>query len=322
MKILITGAFGNLGLMCVERALALGHEVCCIDVYSHENRRRADAYGHRVHVMFGDIRDVSMMADAVEGADGIIHHASVLPPLTETHSHMAWAVNVEGTRQLIRLAERESARSQRPIRFIFPSSVTVFGTPTLGEAPRTVEDAVAASDNYTDHKLQCEQMLRASSLLWSILRVGVSVDARTLSTDWHTFTSLLRVRENNPVEYVHPKDVAFAMCQALSAQDAIHKTLLIGGGPDCQITQAEFLGVAIQACGLTVDHRVFGQRAFYTHWMDTSESQHILQFQQHTFDHYQQEMAGALANVRRVLTPLRPMVNRVLPHLLRWVSRE
>jgi len=238
--------------------------------------------------------------------------------LTESKSTFSKDVNVEGTRCLISCAEIENPS----MRFIFPSSVTVFGLPSRNEAPRTALDSVEPTDHYTDHKLICETMLKQSQLEWCILRVGVSVDSRTLRTDWATFRKLLQVRADNPLEYVHPKDVAFAMCQALTALEAPKKVLLIGGGQDCQITQRQFLGAAMSACGLTLDSDVFGQDAFYTHWMNTEESQRILQYQMHYFSDYINEMQVALKRVRILLTPVRPIVNKVFHNVMKSLTRQ
>ena len=318
MKILITGAFGNLGLMCVDQALALGYDVRCFDICSKKNQKIAQQYGDRIETFFGDIRDSHRMKHVVKGVDGIIHNASVLPPLTELNPTFAKDVNVEGTRSLISCAEVENPS----MRFVFPSSVTVFGLPSLSEAPRTALDSVEPTDHYTHHKLICETMLKESQLEWCVLRVGVSVDSRTLSTDWATFKKLLQVRADNPLEYVHPKDVAFAMCQALIVSEAPKKVLLIGGGRDCQVTQKQFLGAAMNACGLTLDSDAFGQEPFYTHWMNTEESQRILQYQTHYFSDYIKEMQVALKKVRVLLTPVRPIVNRIFQHVMKSLTRE
>lgn len=318
MKILITGAFGNLGLMCVDRALALGYDVRCFDIGSKKNQEIAQRYGDRIETFFGDIRDTYRMKHVVKGVVGIIHNASVLPPLTELDPSFAKDVNVEGTRSLIVCAEAEN----RLMRFIFPSSVTVFGLPSFNEAPRTVLDSVEPTDQYTHHKLICETMLKESQLEWCVLRVGVSVDSRTLRTDWATFKKLLQVHADNPLEYVHPKDVAFAMCQALTAKEASKKVLLIGGGKDCQVTQKQFLGAAMNACGLTLESDSFGQDAFYTHWMNTEESQRILQYQTHYFSDYINEMQVALKKVRILLTPFRPIVNKVFNAVMKSFAQQ
>ena len=39
MKLLITGAFGNLGLMCVKQALELGYSLRCFDIETSATRK-------------------------------------------------------------------------------------------------------------------------------------------------------------------------------------------------------------------------------------------------------------------------------------------
>lgn len=315
MKILITGAFGNLGLMCVEEALSLGLEVRCFDLDNPANRKKASLYSTRAEIILGDLRDKAIQTTIVQGVDAIIHNASVLPPVTENAPELAQRINVEACQQLI---EQAALCPQKPV-FVFPSSVTVFGLPQAGEQPRSAQDPVQATDNYTRHKLTIENFLKTCPLPWVVLRVGVSVDTRTLATDRKTFRQLLDVQPQNPFEYVHPKDVARAMCRATQTAEARGKILLIGGGPLCQVTQRDFLNTAFEALGIPLPLSAHGQSPFYTHWMDTAESQRILQFQRHTFADYQNEMAAKLKPFRYLLFPLRWLVRAILPPLLKWL---
>jgi len=313
VKVLITGAFGNLGLMCVEQALSMGHRIVCFDLDTRANRRTADSYADRVDAVFGDLRNASLVHDAVEGVDAILHNASVLPPVTEDSPGLAHEINVTACKELIAAAE---ASPRKPV-FVFPSSVTVFGVAQVGEAPRTSTDPVHPTDNYTRHKIAIEEALEAASIPWVVLRVGVSVDARTLSTDRDTFRQLLAVRPDNPFEYVHPKDVALAMCRVASSPEARNRTLLVGGGPSCQITQRDFLGTAFDALGIPLPVSCHGREPYYTHWMDTTESQALLQFQRHDFADYREEMGARLRPVRIGLWPLRWLARLLLPMMLR-----
>jgi nucleoside-diphosphate-sugar epimerase len=313
VKILITGAFGNLGLMCIEQALALGDRVTCFDLDTRANRRRAAAYSGRIDARFGDLRDTSLLGALVEDVDAILHNASVLPPFTEDSPEIAREINVTACEELIRVAE---SRVDAPV-FVFPSSVTVFGMPRHGEAPRSADDPVEATDHYTRFKLDIEQTLRESSLPWVILRVAVSVDARTLATDRKTFRQLLGVRPENPFEYVHPKDVALAMCRAAASEEARKRVLLLGGGASCQVTQRDFLGTAFESLGLPLPRSCHGDAPYYTHWMDSSESQRILQYQRHDFSDYRSEMARKLRFVSALLFPVRWLVRPLLPMVLK-----
>ncbi len=315
MKLLITGAFGNLGLMCVDQALSMEHEVVCLDMDTRANRKIAASYANRVEAVLGDLRDASLVSGAVDGVDAIVHNAAVLPPVTETAPDFADEINVIACKALIAAAE---ACAKKPV-FVFPSSVTVFGLAQVGETPRTSTDPVHPTDNYTRHKVAIEKRLESASIPWVVLRVGVSVDARTLSTDRNTFRQLLAVRPDNPFEYVHPKDVALAMCRAASSREARNRILLVGGGASCQISQQQFLGVAFDALGIPLPASCHGGDAYYTHWMDTTESQTLLQFQHHDFADYQKEMGDRLRSLRLGLWALRWILRPLLPMVLRRI---
>lgn len=311
--VLITGAFGNLGLMCVDQALAQGHRVHCFDIANANTKKLAAQYADKVEVFLGDIRDHALVAEALQGVDAIIHNASLLPPLTDTKPELAHEINVVATQQMIALAEQQE---NKPV-FIFPSSFTVFGpVPEKGRLYHAA-DPVSPSDNYTEHKVAVENALKESSLDWVIVRIGVSVDARTLKTDRATFSKLLRVEASNPMEYVHPKDVALAMCNAVSQEEAIGKILLLGGGKSCQIDQHQFLSIAFSSFGLKLPISVHGSESFYTRWLDTEESQRILQFQQHTIEDYRQEMLQQVRKIRLFVKPLSPLINPLLPFVLK-----
>lgn len=233
--------------------------------------------------------------------------------MTDNHPELAKSINVDACKELIRLAEKST---KKPI-FIFPSSVTVFGEPTSKKSLKHSNDPVNPTDNYTQHKVAIENNLKESSIDWVVLRVGVSVDARTLATDRSTFKKLLNVHPDNPLEYVHPKDVAFAMCKAVVEKEAIKNVFLIGGGPSCQISQYGFLSAAFKSLGLHLPLFVLGESTFYTHWMDTTESQRILKFQHHNFKDYTQEMDDKLRLLKYFLFPFRWLLNRLIPFLLK-----
>lgn len=312
MKILLTGALGNLGLMTTQALLEQGYSVRCLDIPNKKNQAVAKTLATTVEVVFGDIRDEMLLTDALRDIDAVIHLAAVLPPVTENQPALADTINIDGTKNLLEAA-RNNGRS--PL-IIYASSVTVFGLQQDKTPPRSVSDPVTATDNYTRHKLACEELLRESGLPWIVLRIGVSVDSRTTATDLQTLKQLFSVDPNNRLEYVHPKDVAIALCNAVACSEAKGKILLIGGGETCQITQRQFLSGLFSAVGLNLPLSIHGKEGFYTDWMDTTQSQQLLRFQHVSYSDYLLEMNTKMRWLRKLLWPLRPLIVMLLKSLL------
>ena len=80
------------------------------------------------------------------------------------------------------------------------------------------------------------------------------------------------------------------------------------GGEDCRVTQYQFLSAAINALGITLPRDMLGTDRYYTSWMDTTEPQEILQFQQHTFADYQADLRQRLRWSRLFAAPFAPLV--------------
>jgi nucleoside-diphosphate-sugar epimerase len=311
-KILVTGAFGNLGQMVLEEAQRQKIFVVAADLDTPRNRRVARRYGLEANAYWGDVRDASF--EGVLGdVDGLVHLAAVLPPATERTPELARSINVGATARLIETLER----SRSPAVLVYPSSVTVYGPPLDRGRLHHSDDPTRATDHYSAHKIEVERRLAASSIAWVVLRVAVSVDARTLGADAATMRTLFDVAPDNPLEYVHPRDVALAMVNAIGRPEAHRKVLLVGGGEPCRITQHQFLSAAAEALGVSLPREMLGDAPYYTCWMDTAESQALLEFQRHTFADYRDEMGRRLRWARRALAPFRPLVGWGLRRFLR-----
>jgi hypothetical protein len=107
------------------------------------------------------------------------------------------------------------------------------------------------------------------------------------------------------------------MANAINNPRALNRILLLGGGGDCCITQHQFLSAAINALGINLPRDMLGTDRYYTSWMDTAESQDILQFQNHRFADYQADMRQRLRFIRWLTAPLAPLVLWIMRKILK-----
>jgi len=90
----------------------------------------------------------------------VYHLAAVLSAKAEREPELAHQVNVEGTRALFRLCRESTADGGSPVRFLFPSSIAVYGLPDATAkrdqgAVRETEWTIP-SGMYGCNKLYCE----------------------------------------------------------------------------------------------------------------------------------------------------------------------
>jgi threonine 3-dehydrogenase len=94
--------------------------------------------------------------------DVIFHLAASLSSKAEVSSEDAHRINVEGTMQLLMLAAYRSEKYQKPVKFIFPSSIAVYGMPDL-ETKKLAgcvkeEEYNLPHTMYGCNKLYCEKL--------------------------------------------------------------------------------------------------------------------------------------------------------------------
>jgi nucleoside-diphosphate-sugar epimerase len=128
--VLVTGASGEMGQALIRRLADIGRsEVLALDLRplpAELERRCAVARS-------GDILDRHLLARLVSEFEiAVVYHlAALLSTRAEFVPDTAHAVNVEGTLNLLRLALEEARSHGRPVRFLFPSSIAVYGLPDL-----------------------------------------------------------------------------------------------------------------------------------------------------------------------------------------------
>lgn len=124
--ILITGASGEVGHALVERLASGDSHLLTMDM----RPLPADIRHLATHVE-GDLLNERLLARLVSEyeIDVIYHLAALLSTRSEITPEEAHQVNVEATMALLKLAAEESQWRGRPVQFIFPSSIAIYGMP-------------------------------------------------------------------------------------------------------------------------------------------------------------------------------------------------
>jgi dihydroflavonol-4-reductase len=156
VKALVTGASGFVGSHLVERLLREGVEVVCP---VRATSQLTWLEGLDAERCIADLGDINALAQAMKGMDYVFHVAGLL----RAQSPEAYAaVNVEGTRHVVRAVEQAGAELRR---FVYVGSLAAAGPSLTGE-PLTEQDEPHPTSDYGASKLAGERVaLEAGSWL-------------------------------------------------------------------------------------------------------------------------------------------------------------
>ena len=136
MKILITGAGGQIGHDLIGALVAAGHQVVSTDL-APRPPSHAHAGGDWQRLDVTDAAAVQHMFTD-ERPELVYHLAAILSASGEANPRLAYDVNQTGTWNVL-----EAARRAKVKRLMFTSSIAVFGPPPSGPLPDPCPDDVA-----------------------------------------------------------------------------------------------------------------------------------------------------------------------------------
>lgn len=147
--ILVTGSAGLVGRAVVRQLMAQGLPVRSL-VHEAPLPRLSRFPGSGPEQVAGDVRDPVSLRNACRKVETVIHLVAVLRPRAGADYR---TINVEGTANLLRAAELEGVR-----RFVLVSALGATPNPRYA---------------YANSKWQAEELVRTSSLQWTIIRPPV-----------------------------------------------------------------------------------------------------------------------------------------------------
>lgn len=161
--VLITGASGEIGHGLIEQLSAEGgRAIVTLDLAPLDPSLAKKVSRETI----GSILDQPALGRilAEYEVDVVYHLAALLSTRSEFSPLTAHEVNVGGTLNLLEFAQQQSSTHGRPVVFMYPSSIAVYGMPSLdikAAAGRVTESQFTESTTmYGCNKLYCEQLGR------------------------------------------------------------------------------------------------------------------------------------------------------------------
>ncbi len=187
--VLVTGANGEVGFGLIERFAQMptmrDMDIIALDLKKLDRKLRDMCSAFIV----GDILDDNLLQRLVSEYEihAVYHLAALLSTRSEFTPDTAHRVNVDGTLNLLRLAHEQARWHGNAVTFIFPSSIAVYGLPSLSvkaEVGRVREKHWNfPTTMYGCNKSYCEHLGRYYALYYRQLaaeRTNTGVDFRAV----------------------------------------------------------------------------------------------------------------------------------------------
>ncbi len=276
---MITGGAGSVGRQLAGMFLAEGRPVRIFDLPFMDFSGLEDE--PNVEIVKGDITDKESVYEALRNVGGILHLAALLPPASERDRDKTFAVNVEGTRNIVEALKSHGSQAT----LVFTSSISTYGDTSKESDPIKITQPQNAIDIYAESKIAGEKILIGSGVNFVVLRIAsIAVPAFLEPPEPWPFTSDQRV------EMVHRDDVADAIKSSVGTAEAVGNVFNIAGGSTWRLTGKDYVEDFFDFMGAPVEMAVYREEPGWNDWYDTVESQKILNYQNRSYDFYSGEM--------------------------------
>lgn len=170
-KVFVTGANGEVGHGLIPILYKRGYKIIAYDINRLDDFLKPYVY----KAVLGNILDKKLIVKLMrkQKPDIIFHLAAILSTKGEKDPEKAHLVNVDGTALLLEIANKLAQKEKRPIKFLFPSSIAIYGIPSL-KIKNTLDPIKEEQYNnpitmYGINKLYCEFLGKYYSTNYKLL---------------------------------------------------------------------------------------------------------------------------------------------------------
>ena len=170
-KILVIGGSGFIGSHVVSELLKTNvKEVLIYDNFSRGKiqniKKSLEDDRCKIYPNGGDIRDIDLLNDAMNGVDGVIHLAAMWLLHCKDYPRTAFHVNIEGTFNVLEACVKNNIK-----RLVYSSSASVYGDAV--ETPMTEEHPFNHRNFYGATKIAGEAICKAFYDRYGLSYVGL-----------------------------------------------------------------------------------------------------------------------------------------------------
>ncbi len=221
MRVLVTGGAGYIGARATRELLTAGHEVTVLDSLLHgQDAVAASVEAAGARLIRGDVRDPAARAEALDGADALVHLAAIVgDPACARDPELSRAVNVDAARALMDEAAVD--------RIVFASTCSNYGRMADPLVPVDETAPLAPVSLYAEQKVAVEQellardgtvtCLRFATIYGVAERMRFDLTVNEFTRDLWDGRTLDVYGEQFWRPYVHVADAARALALVLAA---------------------------------------------------------------------------------------------------------
>lgn len=230
MNVLVTGGAGYVGSTLLPQLLARGHRVRVLDALLHGGQGLLGVWADPAfEFRRGDVRDLRMVREAVQGMDAVVHLAAIVgDPACARNPELARAVNLDASVALI-----DASRQAGVGRLVFASTCSNYGR--MADADTYLEEtsALAPVSLYAETKVAveravlegacdgfCATPLRFATVFGASPRMRFDLTVNEFTAELLTTGKLVVFGEQFWRPYVHVRDAARAILAVLEADPA------------------------------------------------------------------------------------------------------